>query len=160
MQSTMTATLTAIRATLQERGVPFRELHHVATKTSEESAAVRGEPMEIGGKAILLKVDEQFALFVLPANRKLNSAAIRKELGVRKTRFATADELHEQTGLVPGSVPPFGRPILPFDLYVDSGIRSNDRIAFNAGSLTDSMIMSTGDYFPVAQPVKVFSFST
>ena len=151
--------LETIRALLVDSNVTFRELHHAATKTSAQSAAVRGEPLEIGGKAILLKTDDNFALFVLPANRRLNSGAIRKQLGVRKTRFATAAELAEHTGLVPGSVPPFGRPVLPFDLYVDAGIQVNERIAFNAGSLTDSVIMSTDDYFSLAKPVKVFSFS-
>ena len=78
---------------------------------------------------------------------------------MRRLRFAEAAELQELTGLVPGSVPPFGRPILPCDLYVDAGFRAKDRIAFNAGSLTDSIIMSTDDYFRVARPVKVFSFA-
>jgi prolyl-tRNA editing enzyme YbaK/EbsC (Cys-tRNA(Pro) deacylase) len=74
-------------------------------------------------------------------------------------RFATADELKAATGLVPGSVPPFGRPILPFDLYLDSALTSNDRIAFNAGSLTDSMIVPMVDYLRVAQPADCFPFS-
>ena len=155
----MSDILTAIRDLIQQQGITCRELHHAPTKTSEESANVRGEPLEIGGKAILLKANKEFALFVVPANCKLNSSAIKSELGVRKTRFATPDELLEKTGLVPGSVPPFGRPILPFDLYVDTGIESNDRIAFNAGSLTDSIIMATSDYFSLAQPVKVFPFA-
>jgi prolyl-tRNA editing enzyme YbaK/EbsC (Cys-tRNA(Pro) deacylase) len=64
----------------------------------------------------------------------------------------------ELTGLVPGSVPPFGPPILPFELFVDDAIRDNDRIAFNAGSLTDSIIMATGEYLAVAKPA-VFAFS-
>jgi prolyl-tRNA editing enzyme YbaK/EbsC (Cys-tRNA(Pro) deacylase) len=63
------------------------------------------------------------------------------------------------TGLVPGSVPPFGRPILPFDLYVDDSIPANDRIAFNAGTLTDSIIMSVPDYLRVARPTDVFRFT-
>jgi Ala-tRNA(Pro) deacylase len=62
------------------------------------------------------------------------------------------------TGLTPGAVPPFGRPILPFDLSVDSSILENQRIAFNAGSLTTSIIMSVKDYVRVAQPI-IFSFS-
>ena len=63
------------------------------------------------------------------------------------------------TGLVPGSVPPFGRPIMPFPLYVDAAIQENDRIAFNAGSLTDSMILPMADYLRVAKPENVFAFS-
>jgi prolyl-tRNA editing enzyme YbaK/EbsC (Cys-tRNA(Pro) deacylase) len=61
--------------------------------------------------------------------------------------------------LVPGSVPPFGRPILPFDLYLDAAIPANDRIAFNAGSLTDSMILPITDYLRVASPTECFAFS-
>jgi prolyl-tRNA editing enzyme YbaK/EbsC (Cys-tRNA(Pro) deacylase) len=62
------------------------------------------------------------------------------------------------TGLVPGSVPPFGRPILPFDLFADDSVLRNDRIAFNAGSPTDSIIMSVEDYVRIAAP-EVFPFA-
>lgn len=118
----------------------------------------RGEPIDVGGKALLIKVGESFRLFVLSAALKADAGAIRRRFGVRKSRFATREELHALTGLVPGSVPPFGRPILPFDLFVDESIPANDRIAFNAGSLTDSIILPMADYLRIAQP-DVFSFS-
>jgi prolyl-tRNA editing enzyme YbaK/EbsC (Cys-tRNA(Pro) deacylase) len=153
------STLDRIRALLDAHGVPYREAHHAPTRTSEESAAARGEPMEIGGKALLVKVDDTFALFVLSAALQLSSRRIRKELGARRTRFATPEELHAMTGLVPGCVPPFGRPILPFDLYVDRSIVENDRIAFNAGSLTDSMILAREDWQRVAAPTRVVRIS-
>src|SRR5438105_4823290 len=97
--------LTAIRELLSAAGVPFREVDHPPTFNSQESAQARGEPLHIGGKAILLKTDDAFRLFVLPADRKLDSNAVKRELGVKKTRFASAEELLELTGLVPGSVP-------------------------------------------------------
>jgi len=62
------------------------------------------------------------------------------------------------TGLVPGSIPPFGRPILPFDLFADRSILANDKIAFNAGSLRDSIVMNVEDYVRVAKP-EIFAFS-
>lgn len=77
---------------------------------------------------------------------------------VKKVRFATAEELMERTGLIPGSVPPFGRPILDFSLYIDTSITANPRIAFNAGSVTDSIILDTNDYLKVAQG-EIFTFS-
>ncbi len=150
--------LGAIRRLLTDAGVPFREVRHAPTYTSEESARARGEELRTGGKALLLKTDDQLRLFVLPADRKLDSAAVKRVLGVRKTRFARADELRELTGLVPGSVPPFGPPVLPFELFADEAIRQNERIAFNAGSLTDSIILTVGDYLAVARP-HVFAFS-
>jgi len=158
VQTTPDGVLGAIRRWLNEQGVAFRELHHEPTRTSEESARVRGEELRVGGKALLVKVDDQYRLFVLSAVLKLDSAAVRAKFAARKTRFATPDELRELTGLVPGSVPPFGRPILPFDLYVDASIAANQRIAFNAGTLTDSIIMSVDDYLRVARP-DVFSFA-
>ena len=147
-----------IRTWLQTEGVPFREVHHEPTRTSEDSARVRGEELCVGGKALVIKVDETYRLFVLSADRKLDSAAIKRHFGARKTRFATPEELAELTGLVPGSVPPFGTPILPFPLYTDPSVFSHERIAFNAASLTDSIVMQSGDYRRLAAP-EVFSFA-
>lgn len=141
-----------IRAFLRERGVSFREVEHPPTLTSEESARARGEPLAIGGKALLLKVEDRFALFVLSAARKLDNAAIREALHARKARFATREELWEMTGLVPGCVPPFGEPVLPFPLYADPSILQQLRIAFNAGLLTRSVVMNIDDWIGIAKP--------
>jgi prolyl-tRNA editing enzyme YbaK/EbsC (Cys-tRNA(Pro) deacylase) len=151
--------LDRIRAWMAAENVPFREAHHEPTRTSEESARARGEEKRVGGKALVIKVDETFRLFVLSADRKLDSSAIKRHYGAKRTRFATPDELMEMTGLVPGSVPPFGEPILPFPLSVDPSVFANDRVAFNAGSLTDSMVIPIEHYRRIVNP-EVFPFST
>lgn len=151
--------LEQIRALLNSEGVGFREAEHEPTRTSEEAAAARGEDLSVGAKALLLRTDDVFRLFVLPADRRLDSGAIRRHLGVKRSRFATPEELLDLTGLVPGSVPPFGEPILPFELYADEDVgAAQGRVAFNAGSLTHSMIMSADDWERVARP-KRFCFS-
>ena len=150
--------LEKIRGFLSENGVDFRELHHEVTKTSEESAKARGESIEIGGKALILKVDDAFGIFVLSASKQLDSTKLKLAMNAKKTRFATPEELMEMTGLVPGSVPPFGEPILALPLFVDESIVQNKKIAFNAGSLTDSIIFSTEDYLRLAKP-RILSFS-
>jgi prolyl-tRNA editing enzyme YbaK/EbsC (Cys-tRNA(Pro) deacylase) len=147
-----------IRAWLKRENVTARETHHEPTRTSEESARARGDVMRVGGKALVIKVDDTFRLFVLSADRKLDSAAIRQHFGARRTRFATPEELMTMTGLVPGCIPPFGAPILPFPLYTDPSVFENDRVAFNAGSLTDSMVIGIEDYRRLAQP-EIFRFS-
>jgi prolyl-tRNA editing enzyme YbaK/EbsC (Cys-tRNA(Pro) deacylase) len=154
-----TALLDSIRQLLREHAAEFREVRHAPTRTSEEAAAARGESTRIGGKAIVAKVDKTFHLFVISAARQLHSAAIRKHLGASRFRFATEKELFELTGAVPGCVPPFGRPILPLDLFVDSSIAENDRIAFNAGTLTDSIIMDRRTWMEIARPKDLFRFS-
>ena len=147
-----------IKNWLHSESIDFKEVHHEITRTSEESAKARGESVSIGGKAIVLKVGDTFKIFVLSAARKLDSSAIKSRFNTRKTRFASRDELLELTGLEPGSVPPFGKPLIDLELYVDTSINDNERIAFNAGSLTDSIIMNTRDYLELSKPV-IFNFS-
>ena len=151
--------LSRIRKALLDAGVVFREVQHEPTFTSAESAQARGEELKTGAKALLLRVDDRFAILVLPADRQLDSAAVKRYFQAKRLRFATSDELHQLTGLVPGSLPPFGHPILPFDLYADSSLGTDDdKLAFNAGSLTISIVMSANDWEQVAQP-KRFSFA-
>lgn len=144
-----------IRNHLNAAGIVFREVQHQPTRTSEESAAARGEELRVGAKALLLRTDNVFQIFVLPADRKLDSAAVRRQLGLRKTRFASVEELESLVGLVPGAVPPFGQPILPFNLYADESLGvETDKVAFNAGSLTHSIIMAASDWTAIAQPTR------
>ena len=148
-----------IRGFLDEQAVAYRTVSHGPTLTSEASAEARGEDIRIGGKALLIKTGDVFRLFVLSAAAKLDSDAVRRLCSVKKLRFATREELLEMTGLVPGSVPPFGPPLLPFELFVDETVAANECIAFNAGSLTDSIVMGTSDYLRVARPT-MSRFST
>ena len=146
-------TLERIRTHLDAAGISYREVEHEPTRTSEESAAARGEELRIGAKALLLRTDDKFQLFVLPADRRMDSTAIRRYLGVRKTRFASVEELDSLVGLVPGAVPPFGEPLLPFKLYADEAMgKETDKVAFNAGLLTHSIIMAASDWLDIAKP--------
>jgi len=147
-----TPTFTAIVEWLTRENIKFRHVHHEPTFTSEESAKARGEPVSVGGKALVVKVGDEFRLFVLSAARKFDSAAVRKHFGVKKIRFAEKEELQSLTGLAPGSVPPFGAPILKLPLHVDPSVLTNEVIAFNAGSLSDSIIMPASDYVRLAKP--------
>lgn len=144
-------TTSRLRAWLDAEGVQYRYVEHGPTRTSEESAAARGESLEIGAKALLLKADEMFVLVVLSAALKLRSNALRKHIGASRLRFATTEELFEWTGLPSGAVPPFGAPIFDLPIYIDRSVTRNEKAAFNAGSLTASIIMPTADYLRLAQ---------
>ncbi len=135
--------------------IQYRTIRHQPTYTSEESAKARGEAVRVGGKALVVKTGEAFRLFVLSAAAKLDSGALKRHFGEKKIRFATPAELMDLTGLVPGSIPPFGPPVLPFELFVDESSLANEKIAFNAGSLTDSIVMTTDDYLRVAKPARL-----
>src|SRR3974377_2564341 len=117
---------------LKERGVDFSVLRHQPVFTSEEAAAVRRVALSSGAKALICKVDAGFVMFVIPADRKLDSKQVRHALRIHSLRFATREELKELTGLPPGAVPPFGS-LLGLPTHCDTRLGENDRINFNAG---------------------------
>ena len=86
---------------LEKHQVSFKTIHHEETRTSEESARVRGVDLKTGGKALVLKIrdgddnndnnnndNNTFAIFVLSASRKLHTKAIKKEFRSKNKGFS------------------------------------------------------------------------
>jgi Ala-tRNA(Pro) deacylase len=136
---------------LQDHGVPFRVLHHEPVYTSQQAAAVRGVPLASGAKALICKADDQFVMFVIPANLRLANRQIRQQQRLRKLRFATADEVLQMTGLRPGSIPPFGS-LFHLPTWCDERLAEQPQINFNAGDHAISISMSYADYVAVERP--------
>lgn len=133
-------------------GCPHQVVEHPPIRGAEDAAALRGTPLEIGGKSLLLKVGDRWVVLVLSGARRLHNPSLRRALKAQRYRFATREELQAITGLEPGCVPPFGRPLFDADLVVDEVTAEQDRIAFSLADPTRSVIMSTKDWLAIAQP--------
>ncbi len=140
-----------VEAFLLERGVTPDVLRHDPVYTSEEAAAVRGTSLSSGAKALICKGDGRFVMFVMPADLKLASKAVRKVQGWKKLRFANGDEVLELTGLKPGSIPPLGS-LFDLPTLCDERLAENPTINFNAGDHSISISMTYADYVKVEQP--------
>jgi Ala-tRNA(Pro) deacylase len=154
LQAGMNATLhDHLVAWLNQAGAAYRLVTHPPTPTSADAARERGEPLGCGAKALVVKADGQFRLLVIPADRKLDSRLARKNLGLRELRFATPEELAATVGLPPGAIPPFGEPLLHLPLAADVAVGQRfPQVAFNAASLTASIIMAAADWERLAKP--------
>jgi len=104
----------AVLALLRGNGASFDTLTHAPTRTSEESAKVRGVPLASGSKAMLLKAGKPLAhgspyvLAVMSAVRTVDWPKIRKLVDSSKLSMASIDDVAALTGCLPGAVPPFG----------------------------------------------------
>ena len=147
MEDTPTGRLLAY---LREHDAQFEMLSHAPVSTSEEAARVRGTPLEQGAKALVCRADGAPVLLVVPADRRVDARAFKRAFGVKDLRMISADELAALTGLEVGAVPPYGT-VLGLPTYVDARLLDLDRIAFNAGSRSVSIIMPTRDYARLAQ---------
>ena len=150
-----------IVAHLDTCGVDYELVRHAPAHSAREAAELRGTPLEIGGKSLVMKLDRGigFAVLALPGHRAVHNRLLRHHLSVRRYRFATLDELAALTGLKPGAVPPFGRPIFDLPLFVDEGLALTSRVAFTAGSREVSIVMQTTDWLAAASPEDVFAFT-
>lgn len=138
-------------ARLDADGTPYRLLRHAPTRTSEESAQVRGTPLRQGAKALVFRAGGAPVLIVIPADRRADSRAVKRLLGVKDLRFIGPDDLAALTGLEPGAVPPFGS-ILGLPTYADEDLLAQPEISFNAGDRGVSVILPTDAYRRIEQP--------
>ena len=159
------ATSLRVLAHLRERGCAFGTLAHHATRTCEESAAVRGVDVASGAKAMLLKCSRPlphgspYLLAVLSAARKADLRALRAALGQKSVSLASVEDVARLTGCVPGAVPPFGS-LFGVRTYADPSLTQRERINFNCGLTTLSVLgLSVEDYVRVESPERL-AFST
>jgi Ala-tRNA(Pro) deacylase len=140
-----------VESLLTQHGIGFQVLRHEPVYTSEQAARVRGTPLASGAKALICKGERRFVMFVVPADRKLDSHAVRRAKGWRKLRFASREEVMELTGLAPGSIPPFGS-LFGLPTLCDERLGENEIINFNAGDHSISVSMRYVDYLLVEKP--------
>ena len=94
----------------KELHIEYKEIEHPAVFTIEESKLVDHHLGGIGCKNLLLtdRHREHFFLVLLEQDKRADTKAIARLVGVSRLVFANADELADVLGLFPGSVSPFG----------------------------------------------------
>ena len=77
-----------IESRLTGMGIPYRVTTHAPVYTSAEAAAARGASLAAGAKALIVKAGEEFVLFVVPGDRRMDSKAVKRILGIRVISLA------------------------------------------------------------------------
>lgn len=150
-----------VDALLREASVAWSVLEHPPAGSAEEAARLRGTPLSQGGKALVMRGDRGLGLVVvaLPGDRRLDNQAFRVAFGLRRYRFATAEELQQVTGLRPGTVPPFGHPVFDLPLVVDATLAAGPEVAFTPGRADVSYVVATAGWLAAARPLRVLPLS-
>lgn len=130
----------------------FQHMVHEATPTSEDSARVRGTLIEEGIKALILrgKSSKKNYQINIPSHLKLDMKAVSEAVG-EKCEFEAPEVIKERFGLIVGGVPPFGN-LLNIDTFFDERVIQSEKVAFNCGMQTESIIMRAKDLIQLVQP--------
>lgn len=137
---------------IKHHEIEFQHLIHETTSTSEDSARVRNTLLEEGVKSLILrgKTSKKNYQVNIPSNLKLDMKAVAEAVG-EKCDFENPEVIKERFSLTVGGVPPFGS-LLNIETLFDDQIVKNDRVAFNCGMPTESIIMHSKDLLQLVQP--------
>jgi Ala-tRNA(Pro) deacylase len=132
---------------------------HSKAYTAQEIAASAHVPGKALAKVVIVELDGEMAMTVLPANRKVVLHDLREITGSDQVKFASEEQFKD---LFPdceiGAMPPFGN-LYGMAVYAAESLAENDEIAFNAGSHEEIIRLSFRDFQRFVQP-RVIAFTT
>jgi Ala-tRNA(Pro) deacylase len=141
---------------LDGSGVGYRLIDHEPDGTTESVSALRGHPAAEAAKCLVLivKLDRRttrYVLAVVPGDRRVDLAAVRRLYAARYVGFCATDTAVRLARAVPGTVLPFA--VAPdVELVADPDVIGQPQLYFNAARLDRSLVMSGADYAAVARP--------
>jgi Ala-tRNA(Pro) deacylase len=141
-----------LKAFLDREKVKYVVITHSPAFTAQEIAASAHIPGRELAKTVIVKLDGQLAMAVLPASYRVDFAQLREATGARTVELADEREfLHLFPDCAPGAMPPFGN-LYGLKTYVADSLAEDELIAFNAGSFTELIQLAYRDYERLVQP--------
>jgi len=134
-------TLNRVKAFLTDQHVNFTTLPHKIEFTAARTADRMRIPAGQFAKTLLVKLDGQYALAVVGANRRLDLELLRRSAGADEVKLATEQEVE---AFFPrcevGAMPPLGH-LYGLDVYVDLPLSHQEQIVFNSGTHDEAIAM-------------------
>ena len=137
---------------LDQHGIQYVTISHSPAYTAQRIAELAHIPGKELAKTVIVKIDDKFAMAVLPASRRVNLRHLKQAIGADEVVLSSEREFKE---LFPdcevGAMPPFGN-LYDMGVYVAEQLTEDEEIAFNAGSHSELVKMSYRDYADLVTP--------
>jgi Ala-tRNA(Pro) deacylase len=139
-------------AFLDDNQVKYVVISHSRAFTTQEVAAATHIPGKELAKSVIVEIDGEMAMAVLPGSQKVDVELLREAVGADQVSLARESEFKDRfPECDPGAMPPFGN-LYGMPVYVADSLTDDEEIAFNAGSHTELVKMSYRDFERLAQP--------
>jgi Ala-tRNA(Pro) deacylase len=137
---------------LKDHDVTYSTIQHTPAYTAPEIAATSHIPGKFLAKVVIVKLDDNLAMVVVPAHQKVNLEGLKKTTKAKKIELASEYEFRDKfPECEVGAMPPFG-DLYDMDVYVVDTLAEDDEIAFNAGSHSELIKMSYKDFEKLVHP--------
>lgn len=141
-----------LKSFLDSQHIKYILITHSPAFTAQEIAAsahISGKQL---AKTVIVKINDQFAMVVLPAHDHVNFSVLKEVTGVTNVDLATETEFKGKfPGCEVGAMPPFGN-LFDMPVYVSNRLTTLNQIAFNAGSHSELIQLSYRDFERMVKP--------
>jgi len=145
--------VTKLKEFLDGQNIKYVTISHSSAFTAQEVAASAHIPGKALAKTVMVKLDGKLVMAVLPASYRVDLELLKKATGAPEAEVASEQDFR---GVFPecetGAMPPFGN-LYQMEVFVDQRLREDEEIAFNAGSHTELIKMTYGDFERLVSPI-------
>ena len=143
---------TTLKNFLDRQKVKYETITHSPAYTTPEVAESAHIPGRIMAKTVMVEIDGELAMAVLPSNHRVLVDDLCNLAGTEDVRLAHEDEFKDLfPDCEPGAMPPFGN-LYHMPVYLSPDLADESEIAFNAGSHTEVIRMGFHDYDLLVKP--------
>ncbi len=137
---------------LDDHHVKYVTVSHSRAYTAQEIAAaahIKGREL---AKTVMVKIDGEMAMVVLPASLKVDFYLLMDAFDAERVELAIEEEFKDRfPHCEVGAMPPFGN-LYGMNVFVAEELAEDREIAFNAGSHTELVKLAYHDFARLVQP--------
>jgi Ala-tRNA(Pro) deacylase len=137
---------------LDAQNVKYVAVTHSPAYTAQEVAAAAHIPGKEMAKTVMVKMDGEMAMVVLPASMKVDFGRLLDATGAQEVELAHERDFKDLfPGCDVGTMPPFGN-LFGIRTFVAEELTEDEEIAFNAGSSTEVIRLAYRDFERLVKP--------
>lgn len=152
---------------LKKEKAKFDIVEHRKVFTAHDAAMTQGVDEKIIAKALLIKMDKDFAFALLSAKKKVDFNKVKKLANkeieklqkddpdlkkYKKVSIAKESDIKKHITKDLGAIAPFGS-LYGIKVYADAALLKPSKIQLNAGSHTESLVMTPAQYKKLEDPI-------
>ena len=123
-----------LREYLESHEVQYTVIEHSPVYTAQEIAASAHIPGKQLAKTVMVKIDGEMAMAVMPAPYRVNFERFKEQTGANQVELASEQEFKDKfPDCEPGAMPPFGN-LYGMEVYAAKNLAEEMEIAFCAGA--------------------------
>lgn len=149
---------TKLKEFLDTHNIKYVSITHSKAYTAQGIAAAAHISGKELAKTVMITVDGEVAMAVLPASETVNLDALKNTLNVKRVDLSSERQFRDRfIDCELGAMPPFGN-LYGLKVYVDETLTRDKEIAFNAGTHLELIKLAYADFANLVKPT-VLRFS-